>query len=178
MAGPRRQAIPIAVLVALLAGAALWNANWMLQQRDNARQAREDLAACQDVAKGIEALRDKPKLAATESLGIQRLGERIEAASRNAGLTPAMLEGVFPQTAQRLAESPYLQKPTTLMFRGVALPQLAGFLYHLNDKATKLAVRDLRLRTPRGESAGNAWDADVTVTYLIYAPPAKTRDER
>jgi hypothetical protein len=166
------------MLVALLVGAAMWNVSWMLRQRDNARQIRGDLAACEDEATGIEALRGKPKLAATESLGVQQLGERIEAASREAGLAPAMLEGVFPQTAQRLADSPYLQKPTMLTFRGVALPQLAGFLYHLNDRATKLAVRDLRLRSPRGESDGSAWDADVTVTYLIYAPPPKTRDER
>ena len=87
MAAPQRQAIAVGMLVALLVGAAMWNVSWMLRQRDNARQIRGDLAACEDEATGIEALRGKPKLAATESLGVQQLGERIEAASREAAST-------------------------------------------------------------------------------------------
>ena len=144
----------------------------MAQQRDAAQLAAEDLAACQNLAREIAALRDKPGAAANEAAGTQELGKRIESASAQAGLGPKAIKGIFPQTALRLADSPFMQKPTSLAMQEVSLAQLASFLCYLTE-GSDLSVSDLRLLSPRGDAADNAWDAEATVTYLICAPAGK-----
>jgi len=51
-------------------------------------------------------------------MGIKELGQRIEAAGRRAEFGGDALEGVYPQSARRVGDSPYLQKPTTLALGG------------------------------------------------------------
>jgi hypothetical protein len=170
MMGPlKRKAILVGILGLLLAAAAAWNVHWMLTERQAARRAAEDLAACRDLARTIESLRARPAVASTEGIGVQELGERIEAALRQAGLEESALVGRFPQAPRRVGDSPYLHKPTALAFRGVTLTRLTTFLYHLAD-GSGLIVRDLRLRTPPGDAARDVWDAEATVTSLVYAP--------
>ena len=142
----------------------------MAHARAEAQAAGDDLAACRELAGAIEKLRDQPAIAAANAMGTQELGQRIEAAARQAEISPAALEGVFPQTARRVGDSLYLSKPTTLTLRGVALPPLATFLFNLTNESG-LMVRDLRLHAPRDESGTGLWDAEATVTALVYAPP-------
>ncbi len=170
MAPQKRQAILIGVMLALLAAAAAWNVLWMREQRARARVASVDLAECRRLGRAITALRDAARVAPTEALGVQALGDRIEAASRQARLVGPALAGVFPQSARRVGDSPYMQKPTALALRGVTLQQAATFLFHLSEDSG-LSVRDLRLQAPHGEEGTGAWDVDATVTYLLYAPP-------
>jgi len=54
------------------------------------------------------------------------------------------------------------------------LGQLAAFLFHLTD-GSGLSVRDLRLSIPRAADASSLWDAEATLTYLIYAPSTAAR---
>jgi hypothetical protein len=169
----KRQAVLFGLLAAALAACAAWNVHWMLGERRAARRAAEDLAACRDLARAIESLRAKPRVASTEGLDVQELGERIEAASRRAGLEASALVGRFPQAPRRIGDSPYLAKPTTLALRGVTLARLATFLFHLAD-GSGLTVRDLRLREAAGGDAPrDVWDAEATVTSLVYAPAGK-----
>jgi hypothetical protein len=145
----------------------------MLGQRSRARTAADDLARCKALADAIRTLRDKPAVASAEAMGIQELGQRIEAACRRAGFQGPVLEGVYPQSARRVGDSPYLVKPTALALRGVTLPQVVAFLEHLTS-GTGLSVRDVRLQTPHGDADHTVWDAEATVTYLMYAPVKKT----
>ncbi|MFO8014764.1 MAG: hypothetical protein R6X20_15830 [Phycisphaerae bacterium] len=167
-----RQLVLAGVMVVLLAGGAAKGLHYMMTQRGRARQAADALASCRDLARDIRALRDKPAVASAEAMGIQELGRRIETACRQAGFEGAALEGVFPQSARRVGESPYLLKPTALALRGVTLPQLVTFLHHLTN-GSGLDVRDIRLQTPHGDAPPSVWDAEATVTYLMYAPVKK-----
>jgi hypothetical protein len=168
-----RQIVLAGVMLVLLAAAAAWSVQWMVEQRGRARAASENLARCKQLADAIRALRNRPAVASAEAMGIQELGQRIEAACKQAKFEGAALEGVFPQSARRVGDSPYLVKPTALALRGVTLTQLVTFLHHLTD-GSGLSVRDVRLRTPHGEAAHTVWDAEATVTYLMYAPVRKT----
>lgn len=158
-------------LAAVLATA--WSVHWMLKQRESARAASEELAACRQLALSIESLRSAPKVATTEDLGSRELGAKIEAASRQAHFSGSPIEGVFPQSARRVGESPYVQKPVAMTLRGATLEQLATFLYYLTE-GSALTVRDLRLRTPHGDVARNVWDAEATLACLIYEPTKKS----
>jgi hypothetical protein len=107
-------------------------------------------------------------------MGSQELGQRTEAALQKAQVAATALEGVYPQTVRPVGDSPYLQKPTVLALKGVTLRQLTSFLVALTD-GSGLTVKDLRLRIPHGDAARDLWDAEVTLTCLIYEPPAKPK---
>jgi hypothetical protein len=177
MTPKKRKAFVGGTLAAVLIVVAAWNVRWMTRQRAQARHAAADLAACEKLAGRIRALRRKPMAARTADLSVMELGKRIEAASRHATLEGPWLEGVYPQSARRLGDSPYMLKPTVLALRGVTLVQLATFLYHLTGDAG-LRVRDLRARTPHGDVPDEVWNAEATVTYVVYAPITKTGRER
>jgi hypothetical protein len=172
MSPARRPIVLAGVLLAMLAVAAYWSVGWMSQQRRLAAQAAEDLATCRRLADDILTLSPPPAAAPATGVGVHELGQRIEDASRKANLAPVSLEGVFPQNARRLGDTPYLQKPTSLVLRNVSLSQLVTFLYHLTDQSGWI-VQDLRLRTPRGDEHGALWDAEATLTCLMNAPPAR-----
>jgi hypothetical protein len=170
----RRQIISLGIVALMLGIAATMSINWMAKQRDMALSEAENLGECRTVARQIESLRTRPTVASAEDMEIQELGQRIENAFRQTGMSADSLEGVFPQSARRVGDTPYLRKPTALVLRGVNLGQFAGFLYHLSD-GSGLTVRDLRLRTPHGSNRDELWDAEATLTYLIYSPAARSR---
>lgn len=174
MTPSRRLAIAVGLMLVMLAGAVAWIGSWMLERRQLARDAGDDLATCRRLVTEIESLRQKPTLAVTEGTDVRELGEKIQAASLQAGLAETSIQGVLPQLPRQVGESHYAQKPTALTLRSVSLPQLAAFLYHLTDEPG-LTVRDLRVRSPQGDTAQGAWDAEVTVMYLVYSPASKAR---
>jgi hypothetical protein len=177
MTTQKRQAILVGVMVAMLAIAAAWSLKWMLQQREDARCASNDLAECEDMAAAIAQRRDKLAATTTVAAGTQELGKRIEAASRQAQLPATALEGVFPQSGQRVGNSPYVHRPTAIALRGLSLGQLATFLHALTD-GPGLGVRDLRLRSPHNDVDRKLWDAEATVTCLVYAPPPRLQGDK
>lgn len=170
MTRSRQLLIGVGLLVGILLIAALWSANWMTSQQVEARYATEDLQASVALAERIESLMTEPKIAAAdESRGIQELDPKIGRALQAAGLPRRpTIEGIFPQAARDVGDVPYQIKPTAVSIRSVTLAQLATFLYHLTD-GTGLNVRDLRMRAARSGDA-QQWDAEATLTYLIYAP--------
>jgi len=151
-----------------------WTLGWMLEQRQLAQDAADDLATCRRLVVEIESLRQKPTLAVTEGTDVRELGEKIQAASLQAGLSDGAVQSILPQAARPLGDSHYAQKPTSLTMRSVSLPQLAAFLYYLTYEPG-LTVRDMRVRSQQGDSAQNVWDADVTIMYLVYSPPSKAK---
>jgi len=165
----KRRAVLVGVMTSMLLVAAIWNVNWMMTQRRNAVYAARDLATCKELQEHIELLRDKPAVASTKALASQELGQLIAAAAKQAALPNGPPRDVFPQAARAANDSPYMIKPTSLTLRGVSLMQLADFLYHLTGDSG-LNVRDIRLRSPRGRKAGGVWNAETTITYLIYKP--------
>lgn len=157
------------VLLSMLAGASVWSYDSMCARREEARLAWQDAGECDRLAREIQALRTVPAVATTQDLDVQSLGLRVESAAQKSGLPPQTLVEIAPETARRWGDSAYLSKPTRLVLEGVPLEQLTTFLYHLAEGGA-LNVADLRLRTPHGQGESGLWNAEATVTYLIYAP--------
>ena len=170
MTSQKRLAILVGIMIAMLVVAATWSVGWMRDRRRDALATARDLADCRRLRDQIASLRTQPKVAATEAIAGQELGERIAEAARKADLPQGPPRDVFPEAAQPVGDSPYLVKPTRLTVRGATLPQLATFLYHLADDSG-LEVRELRLSRPHGQDTGKTWHAAATVTDLIYEPP-------
>jgi hypothetical protein len=73
----------------------------------------------------------------------------------------------------RVADSAYLEKPTTVQLRTVSLSQLVDFLCQLSGGENGPQVKALRLTTPHLTEDDNRWSVELTLTYLIYSPPPR-----
>jgi type II secretory pathway component PulM len=174
MSPSRRKSVLAGLLLVLLAGAAFWSLDWMSQCRQGAAQAAADLLQSRALAAGIAALASRPTVAASQPISANDLGRKIQASAGQAGLGESAIREISPQPQRRVGDSAYVQKPTAMNIRGVTLTQLATFLYHLTLEPG-LTVSELRLRAPRGEAAADAWDAEVTVSCVVYSPVAKAK---
>jgi len=170
---PQRQAALVGSMLVLLALAAGWSALRMADQRGVAEAGARSLAESRRVAERIEALRDQDAVASADRDSARQeenLAQRIDQAAQAVGLVGDWRRGIDHKPARRVGDSPYTRKPAVLLTRGLTLDQL-GALTHELTYDSPLTVTELRLTTPSGEAQGNRWDADVTLTYLIYDPP-------
>ena len=175
MSPTRRSAMLYAALLAVLAMGAGWSVMHMADERAGAVRAVEELADCKALADEIERGRLAVVGAASRDLGDRELGQRIKAASAKAALPDGAMVSVALQKARRVGDTAYMEKPVELSLRRVSLPQLTMFLYHLTA-GSELTVREMRIRSPRGQDDENRWDAEATLTYLVYAPQTTRRD--
>ncbi len=160
----------VAMFIMLLAATA-WSVRWMMLQRAEAQHAADVLANCEFYAKAIADGDARQTVAGSEDQGVQFLGERIDAAAQVAAIgRQKQLQGIVPQSPRPVRGKPYLLKPTILTLRGVNLAQLATFLHHLENDGPGVTVEHIRLRTPHGQDEGDLWNAEATVTYLVYMP--------
>ena len=102
-------------------------------------------------------------------------GAGLAEAGAAAQATGAILR-IGPQPPRRLADSVYLEKPTQVSVRQLTLQQLITFLHDLSDDSSNLWVPSLRIRSSQVATVAGRWDAEMTVSYLIYSPiqPAGT----
>jgi hypothetical protein len=165
---PLHAALVVGAMLALTIAAAS-SASWMMQQRADARYARQQLADCRLVASGIESLRNAPKFAASKAVDRQRIAERIQQAFQEAGVRSRQsAELIDPVNPRRVGGTPYLRQPTRVSLGELTLRETAMFLYHLTADS-RLNATGLRLRSAAGLNT-TQWNAETTVTYLIYAP--------
>lgn len=168
----KRQTTLIVVMFAILLMAAGGLTKDMFAKAEAAHQAAADLSQFRQVAGQIETLRKQDAIAATDEDADQQdqaLAQRIDRAATVVGLTGEWRQEIQHKQARRVGDSPYLRKPAVLFTRGLTLAQITALLHELTYDSP-LIVSELRLKTPRGEEAGNRWDADITLTYLIYSP--------
>ncbi len=167
----RRLAIQLAILAALLGLAAFWSYGLMADSRARAESAATATADCARMVAKIEAAAARPERASDhERLAAETTGI-IERAAKAAGITPNRLVRISPHPPQRLGESIYKEKPTQVELKNVSLKQLVVLMHGLIGAGDGLNVRSIRLRAPRHDETSDIWNAELIVTYLIYAPP-------
>lgn len=172
MTGHRRQNTLVGVMLVMLVLLAGWCTLRMLGQRSDAARAAEDLAAYRAHARNIELLRERDAvISSAEEAGDkeQDLAKRITEAGAKARLGGQWLQDIVHKKPRRVEDSPYLRKPAVVYTQGLTLTQLTALLYQLSYDST-LTATELRLKTPRGDDPADRWDADITLSYLIYSP--------
>lgn len=173
----KRQAVLVGLMLVLLALAAGWSSLRMAEQRRAAASSARELAESRQIAKRIEALREQDAVASADpdrARQEQNLAQQIDRAGTSAGLVGDWRRGIDHKPARRVGDTPYTRKPAVLLTRGLTLDQLGALMHELTYDSP-LTVSELRLSTPSGEPRGKRWDADVTLTYLIYDPPDADR---
>jgi hypothetical protein len=140
------------------------------ESQDRAAQAAQDARLCRQLADRIERLRTRPAIAGSKEQAQEALSQRIEAAARACNINGDNLATIAPEAAARLADTAYLEKPTSVQLRAVSLAQLIDFLCTLSSDESGLRVKALRLTAPHAREDDNRWSVELTVVYLIYAP--------
>ena len=169
------------VLLAVLAGAGAFTAWSQLDEaRSEAQRAAGDAQRARVLAHQVLRLRERPAVAAEAERELQQLAAPIEAAADAALIARQQVLSIDPEPARRLGRSPLLEKPTTLRLSDVTLEGLTRFLHRLETQpegddgeaegSGRLRSTAIRLSTPRGQEPRGLWNADVTLTYLIYSP--------
>jgi hypothetical protein len=165
-----RQHYGLAALIVSLVAINLWAWSVLAQQRQTADIAQRDAQTCQDLALRIKRLKDKPMVAGSHEIELTELSKRIEQSAINSQIPTSALVRISPESARRAGDSLYLEKPTTVLLEGVGLRELARFLYAMSNGPAAMDVQSLRLTAPREQENGDQWTAEVTLSYLIYAP--------
>lgn len=170
MSHHRQTLLLVVLLSALLVFTTAWSYGRLSDSRANAAIAAQELSECRALAEGIKQLSHKPTLAAENEIATGQLAQRIESAARSASLPVESIIRLSPEPARRVGRSPYEEKPTRLHLRSVQLSQLLPFMHALTDTQGGLRIKTIRLSAPREDAATELWNADLTLTYLIYAP--------
>lgn len=166
-----RRDLLLAIVLVLLTGVGVsWGWRELTGQRDRLARARGDLAESKAAADRIEIFRLRPSLAEENERALDTINSLVETSARQAGVSPGSLKRIAPEPPVRLAETVYKEKPTVVLVKSVTLEELTKFLYRLIGDG-ELHARSLRLTSPSAEDTGERWNAEVTLTYLIYDPP-------
>lgn len=169
---PKRQIVLFGVMVAMLAIVVVWCAMNMLGQKGKAQREANSLAQAKQIAERVEVLRQHQAVASPGGdwqQQEQELAQRISDAAAKARINIDWQKRIEYKRARRVADTPYMRKPVVVYTEGLTMDQLVALLHHLTYDSP-LIVSELDLKTPRGGNPGNRWDANITLSYLIYEP--------
>ena len=182
-------------LVVAFCGAALWGYSRLVQARDAAAVAAENLAECRRLAARLgpsPAANDRGKAKAepdnvdddtdntdandTEGDALIR---RIESSARSAGMPEDAIETIEPAPPVHRSDNAPPDRPTVVHLRGVTLRQMFMFLHAvvIGDHSG-VGLPQVRLSAPAAADTGDRWSVEATLTELVRAPaPADARSE-
>jgi hypothetical protein len=141
---------------------------------DDARRAAiaaaadlDDSARC---AQKIQECRGRPVMAADHQKLDAEMASTIEKCAGAAGVDKKQIVRITHDPAQRYMDTAYKEKPTQVILRDVSLKQLVIFLHGILSGELGLQAKTMRLSAPSVDDAGAAWEAELTLTYMIYDP--------
>jgi len=153
----------------LLAGA-VWSCSFMAGGAAAARSAAQDFGDCQSMAARIESVSRLPAMARERERVSDEMTGLIERAAKSAGIGTDRIVRISPEQPQRLADSAYKEKPTSVLLRNVTLQQVVALVHDLTSNDEALWAKSVRITAPSPEDAGQDWTAELVITYLIYDP--------
>ena len=159
----------ILLLASLLAGVA-WTGYDRLRATQHLRSDRQNLLQCQQVADKIRTLRHQKQRAQLKSKPTDELNRRLDAWAAEAGVEPARLVRIEPQEPRRVGDTNYLEQVTELELTGVPLAQIVKLAQLAESSETGLQLTSLRMSPPRTVAEEELWNAELALTYFIYAP--------
>ena len=167
----RSRLVPIvSITLVLLVLLTSWSYLRMASQRHGAHRSARDLTDCLELASQIDAMEQQPRQAHEGVLAHTDLTRKIERAAGVANIDSSSLTRIDASPPRRLAKLPYEERPTRVTLSEVSLTQLVTALHRLSSQAEGLWVKDIHLWAPRGEEVEGHWNAEATLSYLIYTP--------
>ena len=169
----QRNTILWSVGLALLLAATFWAHGRLTKASLAADQAANDLAECRTLAAQIGEIKDRPRVASEQEKLAGETTAMIDAAATAAGIDQRRVVRIAPESPQRLGESVYKEKPIAVRLRDVTLRQVVKMSHALLTPNPGLRVKTMRLAAPTPDDTTDRWTVELTITYLLYDPPAK-----
>lgn len=137
-------------------------------QRGSARASLQ-ASRVSSLAKEISDLKARPSIAVSPSEQVQQLSGLIEGGAKDCGIPARKIVTISAQDARRVGQTPYYRQPTRVSIEDVEMGQLVKLLSDITQ-GEKIRIEDCRFAAPHGKLVGRTWNADFTLSYLIYDP--------
>jgi hypothetical protein len=154
----------------------------MIDLRQQHFDTLNELSACEARVPQILLLRKKPDRAAQQSSSQVTLAKTIEESATRSGLKTSQVVSIEPQSPRRVGNTTYEEYATVVRVEGVTLAQLAKLAAAIrtqNASSHPLELSAIRMSVPfqsgqRGNNPEEAWNLELTLTYLVYSPKNRT----
>jgi hypothetical protein len=168
----RRRTLLLAALLVASACAAVAAHAHLRDRRAGASQARQSLDQSKRQLDELQRWRSGAgggPGATAAGPDVSQLARVLRDAATEAGAADR-LASVEPGQPQRLGGD-YAQLPVFLRLEGLTLKQLTLFLHRLASLDPASRAQGIELSAAAGaRGQGETWDADVTISYLTFAP--------
>lgn len=155
------------VIVGLVAWAQ-WRA--LASRRDTLDLAHQQLAGMRSDAERIRQFREAPRAAVSRARTNEELLAQVERALSAAGIDRQRWLDSVPQPPVRDTGSPYVRHATRLYMEAIEPRQLAALVVQLESDDTTLRVSALQWAA---RPDGRAFNAEMELSYLVFAPGAR-----
>lgn len=152
----------------MLATLVWWEWNALGSSRDTLELAVRQHEQMRIDAEKIRALREAPRAAASRERTNEELLQQVERAMSVAGIDRHRWQDSLPQPPTRESGSPYTRHTTRIYLESIEPRQLAAFAHDLETKDPTLSVSAINL-TATKNTPSPAYDAELTVSYLVYS---------
>lgn len=139
------------------------------EAQDRAERAAVQAHEVQGLTQQIRSLTDRPSVAMTQSDEVQQLSGLIESSAVACGIHQQQIDRIDAQDPRRIGKTPYYRLPTRVNLLHVEMPRLVDLLEKLT-RGGRIRIDDCRLFAPHDEVVGRHWNAEFTLSYLIYDP--------
>ena len=165
----RVQILALLVGVALVA-AVIMSYQFMLDQQEAAVAANTNLAEGLSMIDQITEVSRRPAMAVSREKLSTETTTLIEAAAKSAGIRE--VKRITSDGApRRIGDTVYKEKPTQVLLQQVTLKQIVDLALAVTGNDVGLNVESIRLSVPPEGGNAGLWNAEIVLTYLIYAPP-------
>ena len=143
---------------------------WLVQCQARYARAGADLDSCARSAARICQCRQSPAMAAEQERQTAATNGPIESAAKAAGVPLERIVRISHEPPRWLGDTPYKEKPTQVIMKGVTLRQFFALAGALANGPEPLALASVRLAAPGADDTGDLWNVELTLTYLIFDP--------
>ncbi len=169
----RSSAWMVAGLFGLLIAALVYSGLKYREAEAHAQRAADQARQVQSIAQEIVQLTDRPAVAMTQTEEVRQLSGLIESSAIACGIEKQHIDSIDAQDARRIGKTPYYRLPTRVSLVDVELQELVALLTKMAE-GDHIRIDDCRIAAPHAEVVGRTWNAEFTLSYLIYDPVQDT----
>lgn len=167
----QRLTVWLFVMLLGMSGICLWSWQQMQTQHRIAQMSANDDLQSQAFADEITHLQNIAHSRRPDE-EMNTLVQMIQQAAKQAAIPMSHVQRIRPSAERRMAQSPYVQKPTQLSLNSLTLPKAVAFLHHLATLQQNLHIQSIRITAPRNDLKNNTdtWQFEVGLANIIYSP--------
>ena len=167
----RQTKIILIVLAVVLVLTTAWSYQYILTRQEAAVAADKNLHDGLLMMDQIVRLGRNPSTETEQEKLAAETTSLITTAAQDAGISPGSIKSFSHESAKRLGDTVYKEKPTRVFLQSITLRQLTDLAAATSLQEAGLNVESIRLSAPPETEAADRWNVELVLTYLVYDPP-------